>query len=627
MDRAVLLIGVRKSGTLPELQAVQSGLAKMRKWVRTQGISGELVKTISDSRRRRVRSVDIYDAVEQFTQLRTLQQLIIYFCGHGVNNDYSEYWLLSDAPTNPNEAVNVALSAFHAERCRIPHVVFVSDACRTAPVGIQASSVSGSAIFPNRPPGDAEASVDLFYACRLGESAYEIADPQQASDGYHAVYTEVLTEALQGVYPALLERSGAGEAAIDLVRPWPLKRGLPDLVTARIIELNAVLEVNQAPYSKVTSDPQVAWLSRLRPRRRPPGGGGEPLAVEHEVAGLAGDVADDAFESYPVAVEGYAMALEIVPEPSAGAVRAAAEAAERLAEPFGPADVDALCGFKVRGGQVEAVASQDGEARLSRDGLVVEVHPGGHSLTASILLRFASGPCAVVPAIVGYMAAVTVEDGQLADIMYQPLRSSPMWDEYQEAEREYVRYRSTLAAASRFGLDGPDAENAERLLSRHQALQQFDPSLKLYLAYALHDLGQRSMITQIRDDIALPWAGTFFDVHLLTGEAFGLDDAPEPDRVSGPVVPAVPLLSRGWPLLGAASDLLDGIASRVPSHWSFFEGSAFEQLRRSLDRRIWAYAETGYDPRAFSAVQGLLGIEERLGVLPAQRAYQSWQQP
>jgi hypothetical protein len=539
MQRAIVLIGVRKSGTLPELGAVRAGLDHMRDWTRGQGIPDALVATISDDGGRRVRIERIYEAVERFTQRSTLEQLIIYFCGHGVNNGYSEYWLLSDAPANPNEAVNVALSAFFAERCGIPHVVFISDACRTAPAGIQASGVTGSAVFPNNGPNVTTASIDLFYACRLGESSFEIADPTEASDAYHAVYTEVLAQALEGDYPDLIEEADEAEATVGLVRPWPRKRGLPALVTRRIIELNAFLVANQTPDTKVTSDPQVAWLSRLQPKQR------IRLGIEERRWDPGNDV---------------------VLEPPTVARPATDEASARLARPFGPADVDAPAGIKVRGDRVDTVVTQDGDALLVASRLV-EVYPSEPFQTAGVLIRFASGHCAVVPAIAGYLAALTLQDGQLVDVMYQPMKSSPTWDEYQQVRLGYVPYRAALAAASRFGVDSPDAYDADLLLSRYPNGRRFDPSLALYQAYALHDLGRRAMIASIRDDPQLPGTATFFDIQLLARGGEKL------------VMPSFPLLSRGWALQGAGRD---HIGSRTPSHWTLFEGTAFEQLRRSL---------------------------------------------
>lgn len=81
-------------------------------------------------------------------ELTTVQQLIVYFSGHGVNMSRGELWLLTGAPDDPNAAVNIARSVELARTCGIRHVAMVSDACRTAAEGIQAQSVRGPRSSP-----------------------------------------------------------------------------------------------------------------------------------------------------------------------------------------------------------------------------------------------------------------------------------------------------------------------------------------------------------------------------------------------------------------------------------------------------------------------------------------------
>ncbi|WP_338933191.1 hypothetical protein WEB32_34385 [Streptomyces netropsis] len=267
MERAVVLIGARRSGRgLPGLRAVGKSLDAMCDWAIDQGISTGHVKVHSDEDDTPALASDVFEAVRTYVDRGTVEQLIVYFCDHGVNNNGSEYWLLSDAPDNPNEAVNVARSIRLAECCGIPHIVLVSDACRTAPTSIQADDVTGSAIFPNLPTTAGVGDVDVFYACRLGEPAFEIADPAEASRSYRAVYTEVLADALHGMYPDLREHVEGGDSgeAYDVVRPYPLRKALPKLVTGRIRDLQATTAAAQLPDGRVSSDPCEAWLSRLK---------------------------------------------------------------------------------------------------------------------------------------------------------------------------------------------------------------------------------------------------------------------------------------------------------------------------------------------------------------------------
>jgi hypothetical protein len=48
-----------------------------------------------------VTSEDIYEVIANVLEPGNLDQLVVYFAGHGVNVRMGEYWLLSDAPRAP----------------------------------------------------------------------------------------------------------------------------------------------------------------------------------------------------------------------------------------------------------------------------------------------------------------------------------------------------------------------------------------------------------------------------------------------------------------------------------------------------------------------------------------------
>jgi hypothetical protein len=99
----------------------------------------------------------------------------VSFAGHGVNINRNEHRLLSDAPRRANAAVNVTGSAEFARRCGARYVAFVSDACRSAPEGLQAQNVRGQDIFPNDGVSKRAQPVGQFFACVLGRTGAELA--------------------------------------------------------------------------------------------------------------------------------------------------------------------------------------------------------------------------------------------------------------------------------------------------------------------------------------------------------------------------------------------------------------------------------------------------------------------
>jgi hypothetical protein len=54
-----------------------------------------------------VTSEEVYKAIQNVLEPGNLDQLAVYFAGHGVNVRTGEYWLLSNAPRKAHTAVNV----------------------------------------------------------------------------------------------------------------------------------------------------------------------------------------------------------------------------------------------------------------------------------------------------------------------------------------------------------------------------------------------------------------------------------------------------------------------------------------------------------------------------------------
>ena len=188
-----------------------------------------------------------------------IEQLLVYFAGHGANVRYTEYWLLSGAPDDADEAVNVLGSTLAARQSGIPHVIFVSDACRTAAASIQSQAVEGSIVFPNNAPSPKPGYVDVFYAAIVGQPSNEIANPEAAAT-FEAIYTTSLVDGLNGKAEVDIQQDGTRR--VKLIRSWPLKRYLDTAVPARLTALNAPLAVNQSPDAIIASPPEW-WIAAL----------------------------------------------------------------------------------------------------------------------------------------------------------------------------------------------------------------------------------------------------------------------------------------------------------------------------------------------------------------------------
>ena len=569
MTRAGIFIGVNQTGQLQRLQDAAEGAKRMHQWAVGQGMAdGAQAQLITDENGK-VTPDQIYDAIKAIIDGPGADQLIVYFAGHGVNINRSEYWLLSDAPVRTSAAVNVKGSVELARYCGIPYVVFISDACRVAPEGIQAQNVRGQDIFPNDGASDRAKPVDQFYACLLGRTAAEIKDPTAAAGGYEALYTAALLDAISGKDAGLLE---SGEDGL-YVKPAPLRDYLERELPRRLVAMGRATEVSQSPDAIVLAHSN--WISRLAPQRgsgpppRPaPPSAPTPFGLTREMirAAAAGSPADVAFDiSSPAGAEMNATAV-------------------RVATPFGTDHHETGCGVKVQGAHIVDFLMLEGRAeQANADGTDLRVFPSGEP--ESILLEFEGGVGTVLPVIPGFLTALTFDASELVDVALEPSAGTVLWGEYRARATEIRTLRGMAAAASRHGqfrLEGPEAMAVAR---RMQYAKGVDPAIALYAAYAYHDLQQMDRLHEMAGYLHAGLGVRLFDVAMLARE---LRDE-NVDRGSG-VLPFVPMLSQGWALLGAnrvrLHPALDELRYRVQdSLWSLYDKPGVEMLRRSMQTR------------------------------------------
>lgn len=591
MIRAGVFIGVDQTGELHKLNDAAAGARRMYEWALKQGMADKThAKLITDEGGAKVTPDRICDAINEVIDGPGADQLIVYYAGHGVHNMRSERWLLTDAPRNTSAAVNVAGSVEAARYCGgVQHVVIISDACRVAPAGIAAANVSGTEIFPNETVSDTATPVDQFFACGPGKAAVEVKDPKVAADNYNALYTGVLLEALDGSRPDVLEPAAEGGGQVYYVRTRRLESYLRREVPQRVRALNLQHKVNQNPDSIITSD--QSWLSRLDVPVVPPGGiprgGLPPPPAPPDTTPRGGNLRSISQEVVRSAAEGDRQTLRQQLEdakysPVAGA-DLFAETVERVEKPFGPDHFETECGFKVRGARVvEFFSPRAGVEPLGSEGDLLRVTLPLDEPCRSVLLRFDGGVGTVLPAIKGFVAALTFEEGELVDVAYEPSANTGRWNVYQARAAQVRALRAVAAAASqhgRFHLEGADPIRVAQQMQYEKAI---DPTLSVYAAYAYHDLQEvgriREMAGYQRDDLGF----TLFDLALLGRELVG-------ERVGSEagVFPFFPLLSQGWSLLNANRVRLPRALDRIEqdmldSLWSLFDSRGLDKLRRAM---------------------------------------------
>ncbi len=579
MNRVAILIGVKNAGQLPELPAAWAGVEQMAAWASDQGLPPDCVLKITDQREP-VTAKRLSTEVRRIVERHTVDQLLIYFSGHGINNGRREYWLLSDAIVDPNEAVNVTASEDLARYCGIGHVVIVSDACRTAAVGIQAQGTTGSVLFPNLGADGPEKPVDLFFATSLGHPALEVANVQDSAGSYVAMYTTTLVEVLRGEHPEVAVEDP--ELHSDVIRPWPLKDFLEREVPVRVYQAT---HRSQQPDARITSRPST-WLSKVQvhaagtaespARSSPPprlrvatARAIQNIAEAPELLGMDDGVGEADFVS-EVALN------RDIPEELAFAETAAA-----ATRSFGPTHFETMCGFKVSGASVVR-ACVFGARHEPEGSAAVRVFPVARA--HNTLLFFDNGLCALLPAVSEFVTALVFDRNELVSVEYAPSDNSGRWPGYQERRPRIRQLRAIVAAASRVGEFRLDEEQeADRIAEQMQFEKTQDPSLALYAAYAYRDQGRTERIRRMADYQRSDLGMVFFDIGLLARWSDGRTPPEE-------LFPCVPLLSQGWALLPAHDVRYSGPLASLQRHaqldslWTLYDAQGGALLEEALQQ-------------------------------------------
>jgi hypothetical protein len=575
VQRAGIFIGVNQTGNLPRLNDAAASATRLHAWAVSQGmIDGVSAVLITDDTSP-VTPDQLIGAVEKVIAEVAPEQLIVYFAGHGVVLRRSEQWLLTNAPQNANHAIDLKLSAEMASFGTVPHVVLISDACRTAPEGIQAQSVLGGSIFPNV-PSDEQRNVDIYYACGLGRPAAEIQDARVAVGSYRGVYTEVLLDALRGDLREPFKRMPPDHAWYAGVRR--LRDVLTDEVPRRIRAKRLKARYSQTPYAQVVSDDDV-WLARLEKLPR-----AKPAATRPAKVPASKAPAKKAAGRPPRPEGPPRAAVEPHPPraPSRGRVDIEiARSAREVATPFGPDHFETQCGVKVRGTSIadQYVVGMEAEPIPAADSL--RLQPTTRA-AASLVLKFADGSVTMLPVLAEYIAALTFEDGELLSVAYEPSINSWRAEEYRARAREIRKLRALAAAASAVGRFELEEHEGGKLARQMQYAKGVDPALAVYAAYAYyerHDIERiHRMSSFLENDVGV----TFFDLEMLSRHL--VDKGVRPDDG---ILPCVPLLSQGWSLMRAhrvslPDPIRDVDELAKDSLWSLYEEEAFDKFRRCL---------------------------------------------
>lgn len=585
MNKAAIVIGVNQTGDLPLLNSAVTGAKRIGQWLTGEGF--EIFEFVDTDKP--VTTGGITKQVINLVNRGTLEQLVIFFSGHGFLNNNSEFWLLSGAPRNPNEAISLTECVTLARQCGIPSVVFISDACRSLPETLTAERVRGSLIFPNDSvTTSVDPEVDRFFATLPGSPAMEL--PLADSVRRHVgAFTHCWLQAYRQPTKDMVRQISLGAESINVIPNRKLKEYLRREVPNFLRQQDIL--VDQLPRAIVESG-ENTYLAQVRPESL---SFGLPAPKPREIT----DVGDVATVELARAV---GTTLEMAPSwaredlvnTAEKSGFAASVARLSTAQEQGRGHYETRTGLTVVGAEVT-------EATGLNMGVDV-LHPGdgttpgyirltpmssgdARSQVSSVLLRFAGGTGTVLAGLENYIGTVLVEQGRVMNVSYVPSDNSPLWSDYVTEYQRLEKLRALVAAAAAHGVFQIDSENAVVKAHMLRYLKRLDPTLGLYAAYAYADVGRTDQVQSILEYMERDLSAWLFDAALLAGKPVeARRDAPEQ------VVPFCPMLSQGWDLLRVKPARLPAPALAAQDHllpalWTTFTHTGMDILAEVIQER------------------------------------------
>ena len=555
--RAAIVIGVDKPGNLPKLSAAASGADTVGNWLKAEGFE---VFPFIDSQGP-VTARPIKKQISQLIERGRLEQLVVYFAGHGFMNRHSEYWMLSECPDDSNEAFSLVESVEQAKQCGIPSVVLISDACRSLPSSMGVAQVEGSLIFPAGAVSG-PVKVDKFMATLPGRTADEVkVDANSAV--YEGIYTSCLLSAFQKPDEDMVLTLPNG---LNVIPNRRLETYLSREVPKRVRAKNPTRE--QIPVTDVLSN-EPTYIARVAANFSTNPAPAKRAANLFDVVSRQIDKAQGRTPTVTKGPSGEEIdavaAVSGFDTTKATILRATTEPQRNHID----------TGFVVSGTDLKAVVVGPNVRAEVSPGNVVRIESDRPA--ASVALHFADGSGTVVPALRHFAGHIVVRGTGVTTVNYDMAGAAPSF---------VYELRAIVATAAKFGVfriqgDGNERKDRARQIGDTIRMGKgADPTLGLYAAYAYNDADLIEQVRSVQQFMHANLGVHLFDIAMLAGDLNGRTTR-EGD------VPFCPMLSQGWEFLRVKdvrmpASVRDIRNHLVPALWTTFDPRGMEMVSDAL---------------------------------------------
>jgi Caspase domain len=578
LKSVAVAIGIAHAGSLPELPGAVNGAKKFCDWAKQQGyevhlVSDETAEVTVEKLKTLIK--DIIDEGET-------ERLVIYFAGHGIQPSYNTaYWLLSRWDNDSDEAINFNLSFANAKRSAIDQIAVFGDACRsTVP---DAASVGGSSIFPKAAASKiGQPQWDQFLACRLGDSAQEVA----ASDATKAygIFTRCVLRALSGDEGAAIDnRPGqqpsravtSDTLAIYLKKAVPLESGKIPGAVVQFPDLSPGWISPKDVYLGLTGASQDVTLEKF---------GRVPASASNELSDMRLPEGRSEKPSKPRASKRAQAAVakaELLNEKAVETNKAIFAAAQ------GRESFETGHGLTIIGGHPTSIAHRKGsDADLFKEGGNFHIRAHGNK-PLPILIKVERGNWIGACTLPNFVGTIVVKDGLAASVNYAPARYGPYQRQSFEEVAPLLARWTALMHQGRFG----DLDELKKLGDQLRQYKHVNPSLGILAAYAYERAGDLKAIDSVATYFAQAEQPIPFDVALLSTKEIARSQQGLTIKATGqtktPVAGSFPLMTQGWSFLDpddkfvtpAMMKLRQGL---LPSLWTTLREKEGKQLAKLI---------------------------------------------
>ena len=438
-NSAAVVIGVDRPRGLAALRAAASGGTEVAQWLTGENFD---VTLLTDSQKP-VHLGDVFGAISHYIELGTFDQLLVYFAGHGFASRYDEIWLLSGAPTDPNDAIGINGTKCLAQQRGIPNVVLISDCCRSTAASLGVEQVQGSVAFPSpTTPPSVPSDVDVFYATLVGNPSWEI--PVDVSHTqYKGIFTSTLLDAFKNPEASMVTVIDSTKVVTNATLKPFLGSEVPKRAQAVSITLT------QRPHIEVVSGDRT-FMGHVRGTIRPSAARTPEPAT---LALLASESLSQLHSSQPHDPSPVHLApalSHLSSESGFGVTTERILNARGLAQPTGLRSGLVILGQSLR--SISSVKEVRASAtNVSGDEGTVSLELGPRQ-SSSVAVRFADGSGCVLAVLTDFVGKVVLDEHGVANVSYEPAPGTPFWSMYDMERGRVERLHATVATAAKFGV-------------------------------------------------------------------------------------------------------------------------------------------------------------------------------